>query len=365
MISIFDSIQVIDIFSTSVVVGNNVFVGNNDGGELPLGAFAGNGKFIVQSTDNNGGLVQIGNPNFDNCGIEFIAGVTQFGGDTSLDNWESCAFMGIGGWGYDPTTFVIATQKGSYRASALFTIGLNTAHVATLNNVLDDGAGNLTATYFHGDGSNLTNLPPSSLPNYMSFDSGSIYSDGYGDLTATNFYGYGGYLGGVVTSESDPDFYAWLMGDGFGYGNGNFVSDCGSVVSSQLEYALNGYLLTSDFNSYLPSEMYFDSGAITSDGLGTIVCDRIQGGPYSTWYIDASGNTGFASIAGDGAYVTNVTAVAVTLATSYTVSTLPAGTIGQIAFVTDALAPTYLTPVVGLGGVTCPVFFDGTNWVCH
>ncbi len=49
----------------------------------------------------------------------------------------------------------------------------------------------------------------------------------------------------------------------------------------------------------------------------------------------------------------------------YTVATLPTGTIGDIAYVTDALAPTYLTVVVGGGAIVSPVFFDGTNWVAH
>lgn len=48
----------------------------------------------------------------------------------------------------------------------------------------------------------------------------------------------------------------------------------------------------------------------------------------------------------------------------YTVGTLPTPTVeGMRAYVTDALAPAFLTTVVGGGAVTCPVFFDGTNWV--
>lgn len=49
----------------------------------------------------------------------------------------------------------------------------------------------------------------------------------------------------------------------------------------------------------------------------------------------------------------------------YTVATLPTGTIGDRAYVTDALAPTFLTAVVGGGAVVCPVFYDGTNWVAN
>jgi hypothetical protein len=48
----------------------------------------------------------------------------------------------------------------------------------------------------------------------------------------------------------------------------------------------------------------------------------------------------------------------------YTVATLPAaGTVGRRAYVTDALAPTFLTAIVGGGAVRCPVFDNGTVWV--
>lgn len=48
---------------------------------------------------------------------------------------------------------------------------------------------------------------------------------------------------------------------------------------------------------------------------------------------------------------------------NYTVATLPAGTQGDIAYVTDGLAPAFLTAIVGGGAVVTPVFYDGTNWV--
>jgi lysophospholipase L1-like esterase len=49
----------------------------------------------------------------------------------------------------------------------------------------------------------------------------------------------------------------------------------------------------------------------------------------------------------------------------YTVATLPTGVVGNCAYVTDALAPTYNTTVVGGGAVTIKVFYNGTNWVCN
>lgn len=47
----------------------------------------------------------------------------------------------------------------------------------------------------------------------------------------------------------------------------------------------------------------------------------------------------------------------------YTVATLPAGTQGDTAFVTDALAPAFGAAVVGGGAGVVPVFYDGTNWI--
>ena len=53
----------------------------------------------------------------------------------------------------------------------------------------------------------------------------------------------------------------------------------------------------------------------------------------------------------------------VRLSHGYTVATLPGGTVGQCAYVTDALAPTFLAAVVGGGAITAPVFYNGSAWV--
>lgn len=50
---------------------------------------------------------------------------------------------------------------------------------------------------------------------------------------------------------------------------------------------------------------------------------------------------------------------------AYTVATLPTGIEGDTAYVTDALAPSYLVTVVGGGAIKTAVFFNGTNWVSH
>lgn len=49
----------------------------------------------------------------------------------------------------------------------------------------------------------------------------------------------------------------------------------------------------------------------------------------------------------------------------YTVAGLPAGVIGDTAYVTDALAPVFLAAIVGGGAVVTAVFFDGVNWTAQ
>lgn len=85
------------------------------------------------------------------------------------------------------------------------------------------------------------------------------------------------------------------------------------------------------------------------------------------WGAQASGN--ISGIAG-GAEILRITSTAVTqiagqtVRKGFTVATLPTGIEGGCAYVTDALAPAFLATVVGGGAVKCPVFYDGTNWVC-
>jgi hypothetical protein len=58
--------------------------------------------------------------------------------------------------------------------------------------------------------------------------------------------------------------------------------------------------------------------------------------------------------------------VAGTIKTSgYTVATLPTGVTGMLAYVTDATGPTFLGTLTGGGGVTVPVFYNGSAWVAH
>jgi hypothetical protein len=73
----------------------------------------------------------------------------------------------------------------------------------------------------------------------------------------------------------------------------------------------------------------------------------------------ASATTNLLSLSKTG----DVVAGATVNTAGYTVGTLPAGTIGMTAYVTDATAPTFLGALVGSGSTVTPVFYNGAAWV--
>lgn len=120
--------------------------------------------------------------------------------------------------------------------------------------------------------------------------------------------------------------------------------------------------ITTDGASTLNLGVAATPGAINLNGVGgssvalqpalsgntTFTFPATNGAPNQVLSTDGFGNTSWVNSGGS----------------SYTVGTLPTPTVtGMRAYVTDASAPTFLGTVVGGGAVTCPVFFDGTNWV--
>ena len=78
----------------------------------------------------------------------------------------------------------------------------------------------------------------------------------------------------------------------------------------------------------------------------------------------SSGNPTLGVSGGIFAISASVAITGVVSTSGYTVATLPAGTVGQRAYVTDALAPAYGVAVAGAGAVTIPVFYNGAAWIC-
>lgn len=87
---------------------------------------------------------------------------------------------------------------------------------------------------------------------------------------------------------------------------------------------------------------------------------------YSTT-VSSTGGVTFNAVGSGSAFTFSDKIVAsdVVRLKNYTVATLPAGTQGDTAFVTDALAPTYLAALVGGGAVVTPAFHNGTAWVAN
>ena len=82
--------------------------------------------------------------------------------------------------------------------------------------------------------------------------------------------------------------------------------------------------------------------------------------PLNASTITASGLiTAQAGVAATGA----VSATTTLRTGGFTVATLPAGTVGDRAYVTDATTPTYNGALVGGGAVVVPVFRNATAWV--
>ena len=110
------------------------------------------------------------------------------------------------------------------------------------------------------------------------------------------------------------------------------------------------------------------NGTITLGGLSTAPALKVTPVASQARWIEVTGATssGNPTIGVSGGILGITCSVAITgvVSTSgYTVATLPAGTVGDRAYVTDALAPAYGVAVAGGGAVTVPVFYNGAAWI--
>ena|GEM_PF-5317603 len=170
-------------------------------------------------------------------------------------------------------------------------------------------------------------------------------------------------IGNPSASISSVGFKAALTNDGTnnwtGYGYGKTSRDVGGVVTEQTIPARQAtYALTAVSNPASGGIAIFDAdfNLISSTGLtnGTTANTQSPG--------DNSNKVSSTAYA-DGAVTAGTSLFRMK---SYTVSTLPtAGTAGRIAYVTDALAPSFLVTIVGGGAIVTPVFDNGTNWVAY
>lgn len=102
----------------------------------------------------------------------------------------------------------------------------------------------------------------------------------------------------------------------------------------------------------------------SSTGAGVLSNIGVSGSGFA--YVGQNNGSNTFTVNKTGDVVTNtVTLANVLKLKAYTVGTLPTGAVGDMAYVTDATAPTYNATVVGGGAIRVPVFYNGTNWTAH
>ena len=192
---------------------------------------------------------------------------------------------------------------------------------------------------FVGDGSGLTNLPSSNPFPYVGDAkiTGSLTVSGSNTNILGSFYVYGASPGTEFFSTE--------------YTSNRIISTWVDLGGTNLQTEIDpgNITLTSNFTDFLTlrdngtvkalsredgmrfTRLAFETGTITNDSVVTIPKD-----------------------------VTGTVALELK---PYTVASLPVGTVGDRAYVTDATSPTYLGTLTGGGTITCPVFYNGSAWV--
>lgn len=158
------------------------------------------------------------------------------------------------------------------------------------------------------------------------------------------------------------------------------INSSGNVGIRVTPHAWAGGLVGLEIGNGSPSGLYlgaanatgFMSNNVFGDAVGFnrvsaatqshIYQQTASGGQI--WYMDAAGAAG--NYTPTTRMTLDATSLTVTLPITtkgYTVAALPAGVLGMIAHVTDALAPAFLTAVVGGGAAKSLVFYNGAAWV--
>jgi hypothetical protein len=168
------------------------------------------------------------------------------------------------------------------------------------------------------------------------------YTAGYGATNAngSNFFGY--ETGANATNAYSSNFFGTNAGTGAtdaansifignSAGNGDTVNNTGSADDYSILLGQN--TSTGGFSN---------SVAIGSGAVNTATNQFMVGSAIRPLDIQTNG---------------------LIISTGYTVATLPTGTAGARAHVTDAITPVALSAVVGGGAITVPVFHNGTTWI--
>ena len=241
----------------------------------------------------------------------------------------------------------IPVNSGTVNADKWFTITNDSITLGTTNIVITQTAG--AGTY--SAGSNIA-----IAGNVVGVVNNPTFS---GTVTAPTFAGNATKWGNLTNSgANNNDANTTILTFN------NATNNAGYTTNSQIK-GLLGINDGSSLNNVVSLSIASGGVNVNSGNNVSIGKDLASSGPL---YFNYGGLPGGVTISdyvfqdGQGATKANIRSKT-TITNGFTVATLPTGVIGMRAYVTDALAPTYLGVVVGGGAVTCPVFFNGTNWI--
>lgn len=274
-----------------------------------------------------------------------IVGAAQVGGLTSINN-TGISITNLGavtapiGWtntsSGNSTNFMPATISGN----ATITVPNSTGTIALTNSNPYNLTGVITSV---GNATSIASQTGTGTKFVMD-TSPTLVTPNIGVASGTSLALSGNTNSGLFNIASS--------------GNGNYQA--GSYFNSRrADLAIGAYDV-----SYTDVPLYAGNSVIQAGGQGTGISNLIlsswESGGTINMYTGgrASGNLAL-SIASNQ----RVTIASLINLPKYTVATLPTGSIGDVASVTDALTPSFLVLVVGGGSTYTAVIKNATQWV--
>ena len=363
---------------------------SNTNGTLEYGVLAGGEGFIGTSTADNLNLQVNGSVvgNLSSTGLA-VTGTGTFTGAGSFRASATSAQLNIGRTG----SLVGDGWIGADSANAFFCLNqAATARALQVTQTAADGTAVISATGLAVTGEISATGATTSSGGFVGSSTTSVAVNGTGSSLMM------GYIGSAITSTTDA-FVSW-MPDTHALNpvaiNGSLlvaarnaagaevvlaaenavrarVSSTGLAVTGAISATTNTNNLYEAVTLTNSSNTSAGMQILTKNGYGNLVSIDMQQVDNGTGADDGVMNikiatnstlSTVASISSTGLAVTGAISATTTIKTGgYTVATLPAGTVGMRAYVTDATAPTYNGALTGGGAVTVPVFYNGSAWV--
>ena len=193
------------------------------------------------------------------------------------------------------------------------------------------------------------------IPTFAASNAGVTYTN------ASTLYVAGAPAAGTNATITNP--YSLYVASGKSYFGGAMVVN-GTISSGGLDTSTGGLVSGNGMFRVTTARNATTSagGLVWSTGADS------NTGPFDLGILRGAANTlyvsdGTAANANGNIYARNIVSMGTVRLNVYTVATLPAGTRGDTAAVSDAILPSFLGTLTGGGSVYTPVTYNGTAWV--